>query len=72
VEYFKSDEATRRRSDAGAKTQYCGEIEVSYRESVIRCDGKTFPFPALSPVAQELVVAGGAEAVVARRLHQRA
>ena len=46
------------------------EIEVSYRESVIRCDGKTFPFPALSPVAQELVVAGGAEAVVARRLQQ--
>jgi homoaconitate hydratase len=46
------------------------EIEVSYRESVIRCDGHEFPFPALSPVAQELVVAGGAEAVVARRLKQ--
>ena len=44
------------------------EIEVSYRDSVIRCDGQAFPFPALSPVAQELVVAGGAEAVVASRL----
>ena len=47
------------------------EIEVSYRESVIRCDGKSFPFPPLSPVAQELVVAGGAEEVVRRRLATR-
>ena len=30
--------------------------------------GKTFAFPALSPVAQDLVVAGGAEAAVAKRL----
>ncbi len=48
------------------------DIEVSYRESLIRCDGKSFPFPPLSPVAQELVVVGGAEAVVGKRLDQNA
>jgi hypothetical protein len=35
----------------------------------VKIADETFPFPPLSPVAQELVVAGGAEAVVARRLH---
>jgi homoaconitate hydratase len=44
------------------------QIEVSYRRSTILCDGKEFPFPPLSPVAQDLVVAGGAENVVANRL----
>ena len=42
------------------------ENEVSYRESVIRCEGTTFPFAVLSPVAQELVGPDGAEALVAR------
>ncbi|CAN5483666.1 hypothetical protein BH09PLA1_BH09PLA1_02140 [soil metagenome] len=68
VEYLKSDAATKRRSDRGKNTQKAGDVEVSYRRSVVVCDGKEFPFPALSPVAQELVVAGGAEAVVKRRL----
>jgi homoaconitate hydratase len=52
------------------KTNVGPAIEVSYARSTIGCDGKEFPFPALSPVAQELVVAGGAEAVVASRLKQ--
>src|SRR5438045_7193979 len=39
------------------------EIEVNYKRSTIICDGKQFPFPAPSPIAQELVVAGGAETV---------
>jgi hypothetical protein len=56
-------------SDSKPPTLVGPQIEVSFRESVIRCDGKTFAFPALSPVAQELVVAGGAEAVVSRRLN---
>jgi hypothetical protein len=41
---------------------------VNYRRSTIVYDGKEFAFPPLSPVAQELVVAGGAEAVVGERL----
>jgi homoaconitate hydratase len=44
------------------------EITIDYRASAIRCDDRSFSFPPLSPVAQELVVAGGAENVVARRL----
>jgi homoaconitate hydratase len=63
VEYLRGKFA-----DPKQLTAIGSEIEVNYRESAIRCDGKTFPFPPLSPVAQELVVAGGAEAVVAKRL----
>jgi homoaconitate hydratase len=63
VEYLRSKFAAQKSS-----TVVGPEIEVSYRDSKIRCDGLDFRFPPLSPVAQELVVAGGAEAVVARRL----
>jgi homoaconitate hydratase len=59
----------KQRSDQ-SKTQDCGEIEVNYRRSIVKIDGREFPFPPLSPVAQELVVAGGAEAVVASRLNE--
>ena len=58
--------------DQGAeKSRLCGDIEIDYRKSVVRVGGamgKEFAFPPLSPVAQELVVAGGAEEVVRRRL----
>jgi hypothetical protein len=52
----------------GDKTVLAGDVEVDYRASVVRFGGREFAFPALSPVAQELVVAGGAEEVVKRRL----
>jgi homoaconitate hydratase len=51
-----------------AKSRLCGDIEIDYQRSVVRALGKEFPFPTLSPVAQELVVAGGAEEVVKKRL----
>lgn len=51
-----------------ARTVATGDLEIDYRASVVRFAGREFPFPPLSPVAQELVVAGGAEAVVKRRL----
>jgi homoaconitate hydratase len=44
------------------------ELEIDYQGSTIRCGQRAFPFPPLSPVAQELEVAGGAEAVESRRL----
>lgn len=44
------------------------DITIDYGKSVLTTDGKSFPFPALSPAAQELIVAGGAENLVARRL----
>ncbi len=65
VEYLKDEFANEK-----VATVVGPPLEVSYRESMIRCDSKKFPFAPLSPVAQELVVAGGAEAVVARRLKQ--
>ncbi|MGD9690260.1 MAG: homoaconitase [Phycisphaerales bacterium] len=45
-----------------------GEVEIDYAASTLTVAGERFSFPALSPVAQELVVAGGAEAVVTQRL----
>jgi homoaconitate hydratase len=49
-------------------THVAGDIEIDYRRSVIRFDGREFSFPPLSPTAQQLVVAGGAENVVRKRL----
>ena len=44
------------------------EIDIDYRTSTITAAGQSFPFPPLSPAAQELIVAGGAENLVAARL----
>jgi hypothetical protein len=48
------------------------EIMIDYAKSVLTVDGKSFPFPPLSPAAQELIVAGGAEKLVASRLRTTA
>lgn len=53
---------------AGAATVIGPDVVVDYRRSTITCDGQSFSFAPLSVVAQELVVAGGAESVVKRRL----
>lgn len=58
--------ATVAKSDT--KTVIAGDIEIDYTNSRLTFSGKSFPFPALSPVAQELVIAGGAEAVIAARV----
>ena len=49
-------------------TTVAPEITIDYGKSVLTIDGKSFSFPPLSPAAQELIVAGGAENLVARRL----
>jgi homoaconitate hydratase len=54
----------------GDKSRLIGEIEIDYTHGELNADGKSFAFVPLSPTAQELVVAGGAEAVVSRRLQQ--
>jgi homoaconitate hydratase len=64
VEYLRG----KKRGEAAEKTVVAGDVEVDYQASVVRFDGREFGFAALSPVAQELVVAGGAEEVVRRRL----
>jgi homoaconitate hydratase len=43
-------------------------FDVDYQKSVITCEGQRFPFSPLSTVAQELVVAGGAENLVKKQL----
>jgi homoaconitate hydratase len=51
-----------------APTTVASEIKIDYGRSILTIDGKSFAFPPLSPAAQELIVAGGAENLVASRL----
>src|SRR5438094_3618264 len=53
-----------------APTTVGPEITIDYAKSVLTIDGKSFAFPPLSPAAQELIVAGGAENLVASRLRK--
>ncbi len=53
---------------AGTRTIPGPEIEVDFAGGRITMEGKAFRFAALSPTAQELVVAGGSENVVRTRL----
>ncbi len=55
-----------------APTTVGPEITIDYAKSILSIDGKSFPFPPLSPAAQELIVAGGAEKLVASRLRAKA
>src|SRR4030095_1979140 len=54
-----------------APTTAASEITIEYANSVLTMDGKSFAFPPLSPAAQELIVAGGAENLVASRLRAK-
>ena len=54
-----------------APTTVGPEITIDYAKSILTIDGKSFPFPPLSPAAQELIVAGGAEKLVASRLRAK-
>jgi homoaconitate hydratase len=55
-----------------APTTVASEITIDYAKSVLTMDGKSFGFPPLSPAAQELIVVGGAENLVASRLRAKA
>jgi homoaconitate hydratase len=52
-------------------TTVAPEITIDYGKSILTMDGKSFAFPPLSPAAQELIVAGGAENLVASRLRAK-
>jgi homoaconitate hydratase len=54
-----------------APTTVGPEITIDYAQSILSVDGKSFPFPPLSPAAQELIVAGGAEKLVGSRLRAK-
>src|SRR5712671_6760675 len=55
-----------------APTTVASEIMIDYGRSILTIDGQSFAFPPLSPAAQELIVAGGAENLVASRLRGNA
>jgi homoaconitate hydratase len=55
-----------------APTTVGPEIMIDYAKSILTIDGKSFSFPPLSPAAQELIVSGGAENLVASRLRTKA
>src|SRR5438128_2734657 len=54
-----------------APTTVGPEINIGYAKSILAVDEKSFVFPPLSPAAQELIVTGGAENLVASRLRAK-
>ncbi|HED53833.1 MAG TPA: homoaconitase [Phycisphaerales bacterium] len=55
---------------SGTRTIPGPEIVVDFQHSQVSCDGQVFPFGALSTTAQELIVAGGCENLVRKRLNE--
>ena len=55
-----------------APTTVGPDVMIDHAKSILTVDGKSFPFPPLSPAAQQLIVAGGAEKLVASQLRARA
>src|SRR5438105_754487 len=51
-----------------APTTVASEIMIDYGKSILTIDGQSYAFPPLSPAAQELIVAAGADNLVASRL----
>jgi len=54
-----------------APTTVASEVTIDYGKSILTIDGKSLAFPPLSPAAQELIVSGGAENLVASRLRAK-
>jgi len=55
--------------ESGGKATIAGPtLTIDFKRSVIACDEKEYGFAPLSTTAQELIVAGGAEAMVRKRL----
>ncbi|TVQ31947.1 MAG: homoaconitase [Phycisphaeraceae bacterium] len=55
-------------AEKGDRTIAGPGLEIDFEKSFVRCEGAEYPFAPLSPVAQELIVAGGSESVVKERL----
>ena len=52
------------------KTIFGSDLTIDFAHSQVILEGKTYSFAPLSPTAQELIVAGGAENLVRQRLAQ--
>jgi homoaconitate hydratase len=69
VEYFETSKPRDGNPTAMPQLTVIGpDIEIDYQKSVIHCDDRQFQFAPLSVVAQELVIAEGAENLVKKRL----
>ncbi len=55
-------------SDKAPTIRTARNARVDFTKSRIECDGKSYAFAALGTVAQELIVGGGFEAVIRKRL----
>jgi homoaconitate hydratase len=53
---------------AGRRTIPAGELEVDFRSACASWRGRRYPLSPLGPAAQELVLAGGLEALTRRRM----
>ena len=51
-------------------TVVLGEASINFERAVVTYGGETFSFPAIGPVPQEVIAAGGAEALIKQRLKQ--
>jgi homoaconitate hydratase len=55
-------------AEAGTRTIPAGELEIDFRSAKARWRGVSYPLSPLGPAAQELVLAGGLEALTRVRL----
>jgi len=55
-------------AEAGRRTIPAGELEIDFRSAKARWHGESYPLSPLGPAAQELVLAGGLEALTRQRL----
>jgi len=62
--------ACREEAAAGARTIPAGEVTVDFPTSTARWNDASYPVSPLGPTAQELILAGGLEALVRRRLER--
>ena len=55
-------------ADGGARTIPAGDLSIDFRTATARWRGETYHLSPLGPAAQELVLAGGLEALTRKRL----
>jgi homoaconitate hydratase len=55
-------------ADSGARSIPAGDLSIDFRSSTATWRGETYPLSPIGPAAQELVLAGGLEALTRKRL----
>ena len=61
-------EAFAREAEMGAKTIPAGDLAVDFRHAIATWNGREYKLSPVGPAAQELVLAGGLEALTRERL----